>query len=183
MNETNFVFINNATSPEFMYDRVDELNVRFRNRHFSDMLLEPNFNPIPIQTKYSHFQIINTRKSSNVPIHSEIHHNVSLNFNPSTRNAPPSGYFNNIEDEIYLRNQYVKMNHGNDKDVYVPSSTSDLYMNSINFNKVDINNSEFKNSPLFVQESKYTNIPPIASSIGKDTFFNHTRNQLRDLHT
>jgi hypothetical protein len=168
-----------TTSSEVMYDRVDELNIRLQNRHFSDMPLEPCFSPIPIQTKYSHFQIVNTRKAVNTPIYSELHHNVNFNFNPSTRNAPPSGYFNNIDDEIKLRNQHIKLSYKND-DVYVPSSKSDMYFNNLNFKQSDQNNISV-HSLLFLQEPKYTKVYPQLSSIGTNTFFNHTRNQMKAL--
>jgi hypothetical protein len=175
INELNYVFINNAISPEINYDNVDELNLRFQSRHFSDIPLEPNFNPIPIQTKYSHFPIINTRKEVTTPINYEIYHNVSFNFNPSTRIAPPSGYFNNINDEINLRNQ----SHRNENDIYIPSSNSDMYMNNLNFKNNDRLNVPV-HSLLFSQPEKHTNISPGLSSIGTDRFLNHTRNQMKD---
>ena len=159
-------------------ERVDELNERIQSRYFSDAPLSTNFDPRPVQTKFTLFPIIDSRKESSERILPSINHMVESNFSPATRNGPPSGYFANIDTETLLRNQTVALQHGADRGVYIPSSNSDLY-------KVHVISrpSEQPFTNLFKKEeySTYNSNNFENTPIGKDKFFNHTRTQLRNL--
>lgn len=159
-------------------ERVDELNERIQSRYFSDVPLPTNFDPRPVQTKYTLFPTINIHKQSSERILPSVNHMVETNFSPATRNGPPSGYFANIDTETILRNQTVALQHGADKGVYIPSSNSDLY-------KVTVVSkpSEQPFSNLFKKEEyqTYSSNNFENSEIGKNRFFNHTRTQLRNL--
>lgn len=171
----------NKMEERMQNDLVDELNERIQSRHFSDIPLTPNFDPLPISTKCSHFPLINNRTTCNQIIRPEIYHTVEFNFNPSTRNAPPSGYFNNIDDETLLRNQTYKLKHGDNKKIFIPSSKSDLYVDYNNSNKTGSSKTDpnHRHSLLFSNEKLQTTIPRSLENIGKDIFSNHTRTQLR----
>lgn len=159
-------------------ERVDELNDRLTSRHYPDIPLAPNFDPRPIPTKYSIFPIINRRKNSSTPIYMSINHEVEVNFNPGTRNAPSSGYINNIDIETILRNQTVALQHGADQGVYIPSSGSELY----NVNVVSTpSNQPFPG--LFNKMEYKTCIPNNLEQkkIGYERFNNETRTQLRSM--
>jgi hypothetical protein len=159
-------------------ERVDELNDRLYSRSYSDIPLAPNFDPRPVPTKYSLFPIINRRKNSSAPINMSINHEVEINFNPGTRNAPPAGYMNNIDIETTLRNQTVALQHGADQGVYVPSSKSDLYNVKI------VSKPSVQPHPdLFNQQEYKTYIPRNLEQkkIGHERFHNETRTQLRSL--
>ena len=160
-------------------DRVDELNTRIQSRHYPDAPLEPNFSPRKISTKYSLFPVL-----SNHPVSTEIQipkfsHNVSTNFNPGTRNAPPLGYVNNIDVETILRNQTTALQHGADQGVYIPSSNSSLY----NVSTPASSTSGEQLFPDLFTVSQFTTYIPQSleqNKIGNNQLFNHTRTQLRN---
>ena len=160
--------------------RVDELNERISSRQFPDQPLAPNFDPRPVMTKYSYFPAIDNRAKAHVPIKPVLAHSVKHNFSPATQNGPPVSYLANIDTESVLRNQTTALQRNAPQSVYVPSTTSDLY-------KVDVTSSTNQPQPhrlLFEKTSTYTTSRSqsvLESNIGKDTFYNHTRNQLRNI--
>jgi hypothetical protein len=170
--------------PEGVYygqnERVDELNTRINTRHFPDSPLEPNFDPRSIPTKYSKFPIVNRRKTMNEPVIPYLDHNISINFNPGSQRAPPSGFINNIDTETMLRNQTFALQRGGNQGIYIPSSQSDLY--NVRVPNGSLN--EPQPYPDLFNRSKFEHsIHPNlnGNKIGKDRFFNHTRTQLRDM--
>ena len=159
-------------------ERVDEINTRLSVRYLPDSPLAPNFDPRPVPTKYAHFPIVNRRTRPMEDIKYNIGHSLEKNFNPATRKAPPCGFFNNIDIETMLRNQGVALQHGANQGVYVPSSNSDLFITHV------VSAPSVQPFPnLFTREQFATNIPDklSRSQIGKDTFSNHTRTQLRQV--
>ena len=169
--------------PEYLYygqnERVDELNDRIQTRHFPDSPLEPSFDPRPVPTKYALFPIINRRKPMQEPVIPYLDYNGSVNFNPGSSRAPPTGYLNNIDLETNLRNQNFALQHGAEQQIYVPSSNSDLYKVSV---PVSSNPVEQTHPLLFERQLFDTAVHPnlIGAKIGRDQFFNHTRTQLRN---
>ena len=157
------------------HERVDELNDRIYSRSFSDIPLAPNFDPRPVPTKYSLFPIVNRRTEPSVKIQPAITHQVELNFNPATHNAPPAGYFNNIDVETTLRNQTVALQHGAGQGVYIPSTQSDLYKVSVPSGPPG---APQPHPDLFSRETYQTAILE-NNRIGADRFHNYTRTQLR----
>ena len=160
-------------------DRVDELNSRIQGRQFSDKPLAPNFSYRPISTKYSLFPVIDRRAPVTEEIQKTDMHNVQTNFSPATHHGPPCAYFNNIDIETSLRNQNVALQNGAPQGVYVPNSTSDLY-------RVHVPSTPGPNPhpKLFTQQSLSNNFRQSNVSntpIGKETFNNHTRTQLRGM--
>tara|TARA_Y100000389_G_C17288396_1_gene426692 strand:- start:191 stop:733 length:543 start_codon:yes stop_codon:yes gene_type:complete len=155
---------------------VNDINDRISNRHFSDIPLEPNFAPRAVSTKYSLFPIINCRKEDQEHALKYPVYNVK-NFNPSTKGAPSSGYFHNIDHETNLRNQQVYLQHNDSPNIYIPDSNSDLYKNYVvSTPSVQPHPNLFEQSTFSTsQESDIMN-----SSIGKNNLFNHTRTQLRN---
>ena len=159
-------------------ERVDELNDRINSRNYPDIPLAPNFDPRPVPTKYSLFPIVNRRKETREPIRLSINHEVGINFNPGTRNAPPAGYTNNIDIETSLRNQTVALQHGADQGYYVPSKNSDLYNVSV------ISKPTIQPHPDLFNKQEYKTFIPVSleqKKIGKDRFHNETRTQLRSI--
>ncbi len=157
-------------------ERVDELNDRINSRIVADSHLEPNFDPRPVPTKYAHFPIINRRKEVNEPSIPYPAYNQYLNFTPTTSNGPSSGYRNNVDVENSLRNQEYALQHGAEQNVYVPSSTSDLY------NVTVTSKPSQQPHPQLFERQQFSSMPhPNVdnTTIGRDQFFNHTRTQLR----
>jgi hypothetical protein len=158
-------------------ERVDELNTRISSRQFSDMPLQPNFNPRPVPTKYSVFPIINRRTPLKETALQYPEYNSYNNFNPGTARAPPSGFLNNVDAETILRNQAFTLQRA-DQNVYVPSSNSDLYKVEVIARPSD------QPCPLLFSNFSFENKvhPNLTNSkIGGDTFSNHTRTQLRGI--
>lgn len=158
-------------------ERVDELNHRISSRHFSDSPLQPNFDPRSVPTKYSLFPAVNRRTPLKEPIVPYLDYNI-INFNPGSQRAPPSGYINNVEKENQLRNQYSALQHGAIEGVYIPPTTSDLY----NIRLPIGSQMEEQPFPSLFSKPVLDNTPNpniVNSRIGKETFYNHTRTQLR----
>jgi hypothetical protein len=157
-------------------ERVDDLNDRIKERQFSDYPLEPNYQFRPVPTKYSHFPIIDRRTPAKETRIKYPEYNTSVNFNPGTDVAPIKSFFKNVDTETILRNQAFSLQNFS-KNVYVPTSESDLY-------KVTVTSRPSEQPyPLLFEKPNLDNKlhPNIESSkIGKDTFFNATRTQLRN---
>ena len=167
--------------PQYLYygqnERVDELNGRIESRQFSDTPLQPNYDPRPVSTKYAFFPLIDKKIPTNEPLKNYNNFEINNNFSPATRNAPFSGYANNVDAENNLRNQFFALKRGGIQGDFVPQSTSDLYMVSIVSNPT-----EQPHKQLFSKTQFDNKIHPniMNSNIGKDVFFNNTRTQLRN---
>lgn len=158
--------------------RVDEINDRIHARHFPDRALAPNFSMQSTPTKYFRFPIVNLRAEASEPIRTYEPHSTANNFNPGTRNGPVGTYLANIDVETQLRRQPYAVHHGSVHDLYVPSSSSDLYHTAVYGRR-----EENTHPLLFKQETFYTKMPDIltnGSNIGRDLFHNNTRTQLRN---
>lgn len=159
-------------------ERLDEINNRIEARNVPDKPLPPNFDPRPVLTKYALFPMLDNRMPTNVPIQSNYKYSLENTFTPPVMAmGPVSGYINNVHKESELRNQFFAHQRGADQGIYVPSSDSDLY-------KVYIPSAPsvqpyplLFSTPSFnqTQHANLINAP----HIGKDTFHNNTRTQLR----
>lgn len=160
-------------------ERLDELNQRLGQRQFTDKPLQPNYNPRPVPTKYSHFPIIDRRKAAPpTPIASYLEYSSKTNFAPIiSHNGPVDTYFQNIDSESVLRNQYFALQKGADQAIYVPESDSDLYGFSA------VGRQESQTHPDLFLKQQFSQVPNanLNPAIGSDKFFNHTRQQLRGL--
>ena len=159
------------------HGRVEDLNTRIVERQFPDQPMQANFGFRPVPTKYALFPIIERRVKSNVPIPRAPEYNTHTHFSPATSNGPVATYLANIDLETVLQNRHVSLQHGADQGVYVPSSKSDLY----GFSAVGRVESLDERAMLFEKHTLYTKGSEIANQIGRDTFHNNTRTQLRGL--
>ena len=164
------------------HDRVDDLNERIKDRQFTDTPLRPNYNPIPVSTKYSRFPIIDPVINRNInlntypPLETLDNKKVPV-FYAASNNAP---FLRNIDLETNLRNQTTALQHGAPQGMYVPSSTSDLYRVEI-LQSSNMGEQPFPN--LFTTTHiQNPTVPTITKypSIGNANLFNHTRTQLRN---
>lgn len=109
-------------------DRVDALNERIQGRQFTDTDLRPNYDPRPVQNKYSRFSIIDPKSSFKIDEPLKTYnckpHLANSIFYAASNNAV---VLRDIDLETNLRNQTVALQHGAPQGVYVPSSKSDLY--------------------------------------------------------
>lgn len=161
-------------------ERTDELNSRIYSRNIADVPLSPNFDPRPVATKQSMFPLVSYRKPTTEPIYPEIRSIPEMHFAPSNRTRVNADiYFSNIDVETKLRNQTTALQHGAVQGVYIPSSKSDLYNSTLSV-AGRVEPQPFPHLFKSVDSTFQTHIPENLSIIGRNTFFNHTRNQLRD---
>lgn len=165
------------------FERTNELNDRIGGRQFPDMQLQPNINFRPVPTKYAYFPIIDRRTPATIRNRHYLDHVVDVNFNPGNDRAPVYGYFNNIDTEMKLRNQFFALQKGGDKGTYIPASTSDLYNSTVYTTPGQYENTGGSHTLLFNPPDLNAPLHPNVANnnIGKDSFFNHTRTQLRNI--
>jgi hypothetical protein len=149
------------------FERTDELNDRIVMRNIPDIYLRPN---------------IDCRTPSKVQHDMDDNYSVKEHFVPATQRHPVSGFIDNVNRESELRNQHCIYRRGCEKNIYIPSSSSDLY-------KVpEPTQSEKQRQPfprLFETATHEPNVRAQSfgegSIIGRETFFNNTRTQLRNM--
>ena len=156
-------------------ERVDELNTRIAERQIADQPLKPQFDIRAVSTKYALFPIVDRRTQAKVPHKEYLDHSVETNFCPNISRGPAIEFSRNVDTESALRSQFFALQHGAYQGVYVPSSGSDLY-------KVGVYGRQCEQPHNFSQftfdQAAHPNVSN-AQHVGKDTFWNNTRTQLR----
>jgi len=159
------------------HDRLGEINQRISERNIPSATLRPAFNVRPLSSKYAMMPILETRPTPTVSIPAYQHFTTETVFNPGNAKAPWLGWAERVNVESSLRNQFFALQR-NDRAVYVPNSTSDLYMVHVDSRIV-----EQPNPYLFDNgASNFAPMNPNPNGLGKLTFDNSTRFQLRTLH-
>ena len=163
---------------DFNRDRQfgDEINDRITRRIIPDTVLQPNFDPRPVSTKYSLFPIIDRRTTATVMKDKHGAYTPSSNFNPGD-SAPVNGFLNNVSIESELRGNSYKLTGGDLGHKFIPSTSGPLYNNTVG-NPLDIADS--KHQLLFKKDKYVQSVSNLDPSIGKDLFHNNTRVQLRN---
>ena len=137
------------------YQREQIINTRISNRNIPSQELEPLLSFYPKSTKYIQQSILDSRNTPNTKKY-EIY-STTQTFNPGSK-SPWQGYVNAINIETELKNQ-VPVSRSN---VYVPTSTSDLY-----------------NYPTLTTNYTLFNEPPQQTKSSKESIFhNYTRSCL-----
>lgn len=158
------------------HDRLGEINTRISERNIPSAALRPAFDVRPLSSKYATMPILETRPTPTVPLQSYQQFSTEAVFNPGNGKAPWRGWAERVNVESSLRNQFFALQR-NDRAYYVPNSDSDLYNVSIAARHV-----EQPNPYLF--DNGATNFAPMnpnPNDLGKLTFDNSTRFQLRTL--
>lgn len=179
--ETSFIQGVHQTPIVGQQERTDDLNKRIRSRQFPDFPLEPQYDFRPVSTKY---QVL-SKPAAQSPKQIYMEHNVSLNFNPGTRNGPWKTYATNIDTETVLRNYSLGMDPIQRMPIktaianmYVPESTSDLYKDG----KTVVYRPSEQPYELLFSKPTFEGAPSrwnTQSKIGADRFNNSTRTQLK----
>jgi hypothetical protein len=158
------------------HDRLGEINQRISERNTPSATLRPAFNVRPLSSKYAMMPIIESRPVPTVSTQAYQKYTTESVFNPGNAKAPWEGWVDRVNVESSLRNQFFALQRS-DNAVYVPNSTSDLYQV-----QVDTRDVEQPNPYLF--DNGATNFAPMnpnPNGLGKLTFENSTRFQLRTL--
>jgi hypothetical protein len=163
---------------DFNRDRQfgDVINDRMSRRIIPDTVLQPNFDPRPVSTKYALFPIVDRRTEATVMKDKHDAYTPSSNFNPGN-SAPVNGFLDNVSIESELRGNSYKLTGGDLGHKFIPSTSGPLYNNAVG-NPLDIADS--KHQLLFKKYEYAQSVSNIHPSIGKDIFHNNTRVQLRN---
>ena len=150
-----------------------ELSNRIYQRNIPSHNLRPYIDTKPVMTKYSTLPVVDLKnKNHQVSLKEYGMYNVQNSFNPG-QSAPGSGFFNNVNTESLLRNQFFALQKS-DQSVYVPSSTSDLY--NVNVVSRPVNQPH----PDLFQEQEFKPFNPNIINGGTKIFNNSTRLQMLD---
>ena len=158
------------------HDRLGEINQRISERNIPSATLRPSFNVRPLSSKYAMMPIIESRPTPTVSIPAYQQYTTESVFNPGTAKAPWQGWVDRVNVESSLRNQFFALQR-NDAAIYVPNSTSDLY-------QVQVDSREVAQPNPYLFDNGATNFAPMnpnPNGLGKLTFENSTRFQLRTL--
>lgn len=190
------------------FNNLNFINKDIYNRNIPSQILQPNFSPRSLETRYRKFPILDNKKN-NVQIDSCNTFNTHSTFYPGNEKPHFNGFASNIDQESILRSQIFALQKG-EKHVYVPSSNSDLYVETVNEKSyLDLNqlknqkeidkkllekelherkNMKYKNedtisnSNMFIKEEFDSFNPNLSNTIGSDLFYNNTRVQLKNLN-
>lgn len=159
------------------HDRLGEINQRISERNIPSAALRPAFDVRPLSSKYAMMPILESRPVPTAPLANYTHFTTETVFNPGNAKAPWRGWAERVNVESSLRNQFFALQR-NDRAVYVPNSTSDLYQVHIDAREV-----EQPNPYLFDNgATHFAPMNPNPHNLGKLTFDNSTRFQLRTLN-
>jgi hypothetical protein len=142
-------------------ERTEELNERIFDRNRPLTYFNPVFEQRSQSTKYQKYPITK-------PIE-----NDSIKMGYKTK---WSEFASNVNSESVLRNQiYPRSNSTSSQ--YIPSSSSDLY----NRQFIEKQN-EIQAFPYLFEQSKFNNTElGDLGKLGRDNFYNHTRQQLKNM--
>jgi len=159
------------------HDRLGEINERISSRNIPSAALAPAYSVRPLSSKYATMPIVESRPVPTVQIPPYQHFTTESVFNPGNGKAPWRGWAERVNVESSLRNQFFALQRNN-RAVYVPSSSSDLY-------QVEIDAREVEQPNPYLFDNGATNFAPMnpnPNNLGKLTFDNSTRFQLRTLN-
>ena len=155
--------------------RDAELNERIFSRNIANKDVQMYFDPRAVQTRFQLFPCEDDRPQFDEPIKIAEHFDTTKNFLPGD-GGPFEGYARNVEDESKLRNIMFPLQKGHQSQ-YVPSTTSDMYEV-----KVAGSSNKMRNEHnLLFREPVLPKIDRNPQNIASDKFFNHTRQQVKNL--
>lgn len=157
-------------------ERTEELSKRMYNRNIPSGTLQPQFSMRAVSTKYDLMPILDRHQPATVAIKQEPIYNIQKVFNPGTAAAPWSGFANKINDESELRNQFFALQKAGQA-AYIPSSTSNMYQHEVYGGSVQ----QHQPFPHLFTKPALETFNPNTLGIAKDTFANHTRQQIKTL--
>ena len=163
--------------------RTEDLNKRVRRRTFPSQILQSTFSPRPVPTRYVKMPAIDCKKKANVFIKKHPTYSSYNVFNPGNAQAPWSGWATAIDQDSRLKNIFFP-NQECPQTNYVPSSNSQLYVYQV-ISKEEIeqkHKSLFKEAKVFNKNvnKKFKKFNG-RQNIGKKTFNNYTRVQVKNL--
>jgi len=151
-------------------------NTKIFERNVPSSNLQMYFDPRPVNTSIPTNVYRQENKATPVIVYPE--YNPQNTFNPGTETGPWSGFADNINIESELRSQTYALQKGGTQSYYIPSSNSDLYVETID---------QYKNPPpmehplLFLSEPLPAFNPTPLNYSSSQIFFTDTRNQIKNI--
>jgi len=128
-----------------------------------------------VDTRFELFPSYDHRKPINEPLKNVTHFDTKRNFLPGN-GGPFEGYTHKVNDESKLRNITFSTQTGC-QSKYIPSSVSDLYVVNVAGSSNKLENKH----PLLFEKQNFTNYNLNPYNLGNNTFFNHTRQQVKNI--
>lgn len=160
-------------------DIIEQTNERISSRNIPSSMLQPYLDVRPVQTKYMHLPIVDTKPVPKTTLVQPPLYSTQQTFNPGTRKSPWCGFTQNVNVESELRGQKYALQKS-DQAVYVPSSKSDLYTYKFENNMNQQQQQQQQFPELFTPQT-FPVFNPNPENIGNDFFNNNTRVQLKSL--
>ena len=157
-------------------DLTDELNTKYYDRVKPSAPLNTVFDPRPTYTHRQIYPALHAFNHANTPIQDTGNYSNHTTFNPASK-APYSGYAHAVDAESSLKNIFMARQKYCTQTKYIPSSNSNMYQWSIHTH----NPVEMTHRLLFKKE-KFSPFDANPCGLGNDRFFNHTRQQLKDMN-
>jgi hypothetical protein len=159
------------------FDKQNSINSEISDRNIPSGGITMNFSFRPVNTKYTFMPTVAPLLKALEPIQNYNNYDTSSIFFPGTRKMHFCGFASNIDSESTLRNQFFALQKADQK-VYVPPSTSDLYVNNINF----VTKNDNLDSHLLFREEQFQDFNPNRfPTMGNELFYNSTRVQLKNI--
>jgi hypothetical protein len=155
-------------------NRVEDLNNRLFQRNLPSTTLQPQFDLRPVSSKYALMPIYDRRPVAKEQIIKQPNYNIESTFNPGNAMAPWSGFAQQVNDESRLRRQFFALQNCEQPD-YVPSTTSDMYVNHV------VGDSVTQPFPSLFSNPSFDKFDPNICNIGNKLFDNCTRVQIKNL--
>ena len=155
------------------FQRTEELNDRLRSRISVDAPLRPNHAPRAVNTRQMLMPTADTRPATTVGFGSYRDYSCATNHATITTCGPPREFLANIDTETILRNHVHALQRGADQSVYVPSSQSELYRDSVltSVGGAPQPFPEIFSRPTFSENRRVKNVEGMATN----AFYNNTR--------
>jgi hypothetical protein len=160
-------------------NRTTQLSNRMYKRNVPGVPLQMNYDPRPVDTKFVVFPILDCRLPTNVPCERRPIYNTRHMFAGSSQSLPFNGFQSKIDTESKLMNIIFPL-QSCPQAKFIPSSKSDLY--NTTYLTPPFETTKMTNQLLFKQE-RFSPFNPNMCNLGKDTFNNNTRVQIKNLKT
>tara|TARA_B100001093_G_scaffold345177_1_gene329895 strand:- start:3836 stop:4348 length:513 start_codon:yes stop_codon:yes gene_type:complete len=155
-------------------ERTDELNNRIMNRNYSTHQMTPKYFSRPVSNRRVIFPKVDNYKEMTVNKAIFKNYDMSNDFHPGT-GGPYNAYSDNIDKESSLFNRFQPLQRC-PQTTFIPNSFSDLY---VQMGPKPINQKE--QFGLLQENVNFEDFNPDSCELSKETFFNHTRQQLKDV--
>ena len=156
-------------------NRTQELSRRMNRRVYPSENLQVAFIPRPVETKRVLFPILDARKKFK-KLENRGFFSSERVFSPGDK-APYNGFMSKVDDESKLRNIIFPIQTA-PQSKFIPDTKSDLY----DSNYLAVGRKEQMLYPQLYANQKFDSVIPCNSDqIGNDLFYNHTRQQTKDL--